>query len=144
MTSQAPMTERSTVEQPQAPMSVPVGAPPSAPPVSPAAAPIAGYTGPAIGPMAGPAPGWYPVPVAAPQPARPTVPSPAMRLGLAIVSLVLFIPLLAIGIGSVSILANVVAPWVALTVGLIIAALVVLTIVAINLVFNYDLLKPGR
>lgn len=140
MTPQIPTMERPAVEQPLAPVGapigVPIGAPASAPAMPPATAPITGYTGPAIGPMAGPVPGWYPVPVAAPQPVPQSVPSPAMRLGLAIASIALFIPLLALGIGSMTVLAELVAPGVAVTVGLIIVALVALTIVAVNLMFN--------
>jgi hypothetical protein len=67
-----------------------------------------------------------------------------MRLGLAIASVALFIPLLALGIGTMTALANLVAPGVAVTVGLLIVALIVLMIVAVNLLFNYDLLKPRR
>ncbi|HEU0026819.1 MAG TPA: hypothetical protein VFQ25_06845 [Ktedonobacterales bacterium] len=137
MTAQIPQMEPPMADQRQAPVSAPVGAPP----MPPATAPITGYNAPAMGPMAGAPSGWYATQPATPQPARSMIPSPAMRLGLAIVSLVLFIPLLAIGIGSVSTLAGVVAPWVALTVGLIIVALVILTIVAINLLFNYDVLR---
>ena len=140
MTAQTPPMEPPMMDQRQAPVSAPAGAAPM-PPVT---APTTGYTGynsPAMGQMVGAPSGWYAAPAAAPQPARATTPSPAMRLGLAIVSLVLFIPLLAIGVGSISTLAGVVAPWVALTVGLIIVALVILTIVGINLLFSYDVLR---
>jgi hypothetical protein len=137
MTAQTPQMEPSMMDQRQAPVSAPVGAAP----MPPATAPITGYNSPAMGQVAGAPSGWYAAPVAAPQPARAMTPSPAMRLGLAIVSLVLFIPLLAIGVGSITALAGVVAPWVALTVGLIIVALVILTIVGINLLFNYDVLR---
>jgi Kef-type K+ transport system membrane component KefB len=67
-----------------------------------------------------------------------------MRLVLAIVSITLFIPLLAIGVGSMTALASLVTPSVAVTVGLIIVALVVVTVVSVNLLFNYDLLRSRR
>ncbi len=145
MTSQPPLMERPTVAQPA--VNAPQMPPPTAPlraPMPPATAPVAGYTGPAIGPTAGPVPGWYPVPVATPQPVPQSIPSPAMRLGLAIASIALFIPLLALGIGAMTALADLVAPGVAVTVGLIIVALVALTIVAVNLMFNVDIQRPRR
>ncbi len=142
MTPQTPLMDRPAVEQP--PVGAPTGAPVSAPPMPPATAPIVGQTGPTFGPMAGPVPGWYPVPVPAPQPASQTVPSAAMRLGLAIASIALFIPLLALGIGAMTSLAELVAPGVAVVVGLIIVALIALTIVAVNLMFNFDMLRPRR
>ncbi len=136
MTPQTPLMDRPMVEQPQAPAAAPIGAP------------VAGYTGQAIGPMAGAPSGWYAVPaaapVAAPKPAAQMMPSPGMRLGLAIASVALYIPLLALGIGAITTLAGLVEAGVAVTVGLIIVAISALMVVAVNLLFNADILFPRR
>lgn len=138
MTPQAPLMDRPAVEQPQTQPGAPVTLPPP-----PATAPIAGYGGPVAGQTFIPQSGWYGAP-AVPRPAPSPFVSPGMRLALAITSMALFIPLLAISLGVISSLATLTAPGVAITIGLVLVGLVAGTIVAINLVFNADQLGLRR
>jgi len=71
-------------------------------------------------------------------------PTGGQRLGLAIASLALLIPLLAIAIGVMTSLMPYVAAGVAITVGLIAVTLVCLVVIAVNVLFNWDVLRPKR
>ncbi len=83
--------------------------------------------------------GYAPVPQAAYM-----TPSSGQRMGLAIASLALLIPLFAISIGVINTLLPNVTAGVAITVGLIAMAFVCLVVVALNLLFNWDLLSRRR
>jgi hypothetical protein len=86
----------------------------------------------------------YPlVPNTTPQ-AQYVLANPGQRLGLAIASLALLIPLLAIAIGIITNLMPYAAAGVAITVGLVAAAFVCLTVIAVNVVFNFDLIRGKR
>ena len=71
-------------------------------------------------------------------------PTGGQRLGLAIASLALLIPLLAIAIGVITNLMPYVVAGVAITVGLIAVTLVCLVVIAVNVLFNWDVLRPKR
>ncbi len=94
---------------------------------------------------------WRPVPPVGGYVA-PTLPTQAVymqptsgqRLGLAIASLALLIPLLAIAVGVITNLMPYVAAGVAITVGLIAVALVCLLVVAVNILFSWDILRQKR
>ena len=83
--------------------------------------------------------GYAPVPQAAYM-----MPSSGQRMGLAIASLALLIPLFALAIGVINTLLPNVTAGVAITVGLIAMAFVCLVVVALNLLFNWDLLSRRR
>lgn len=127
MTPQAPIQERPIVEQP---------IPPITPPYTPPANPW----------QAAPQGAWQPAPVYTPRPApMPTlVPTAAQRLALAIVSLALMIPLVAITINFASPMSGVVPVWVGVTAGLIGLLLLGLVVLGVNIVFNWDLLRSKR
>ena len=71
-------------------------------------------------------------------------PTGGQRMGLAIASLALLIPLLAIASGVMTSLLAHVASSVAITIGLIAITLVCLVVVAINVLFNWDILSRRR
>ena len=87
------------------------------------------------------APGYAPSPVS--QVAFLT-PTGGQRLGLAIASLALMIPLFAIATNLMTVLMPFVAGGVAITIGLIAAALVCLTVLGVNLFFNWDVIGHKR
>lgn len=130
MTPQAPTNDRPPIEQ------TPQGAPQQQRPIMPQPTP----------PVWQPVPpdGWYPPPVMPPQQQRYFTPTPAQRLGLAVASLALLIPLFAIAVGIISPLVREITAGLAVTVGLILAAFVCLTVVGVNVIFNYDLLRRQR
>lgn len=130
MTPQAPTNDRPPIEQ------TPQGAPQQQRPIMPPPTP----------PVWQPVPpdGWYPPPVMPPQQQRYFTPTPAQRLGLAVASLALLIPLFAIAVGIISPLVREITAGLAVTVGLILAAFVCLTVVGVNVIFNYDLLRRQR
>lgn len=74
-------------------------------------------------------------------PADFLTPTGGQRLGLAIASLALLIPLLAIALGVMTNLMTYVAAGVAITVGMIATALVCLAVIAVNVIFNWDALN---
>lgn len=126
MTPQAPITDRPPIEQtPQQQQPI---APQPIPPVWQSSPPA----------------GWYSPQVMPPQQQRDFAPTPAQRLGMAIASLALLIPLLAIAVGVISTLENQITADVAVTAGLILAALVCFTVVAVNVVFNFDVIRRQR
>lgn len=93
--------------------------------------------------------GWY----AQPYGAQPVVPSQqqqyfrptgSQRVGVAIASIALLIPLLAIAIGTMTSLIQYVSAGIAITGGLIAVALVCLAVVAINVAFNFDMLRRTK
>ncbi len=65
-------------------------------------------------------------------------------MGLAIASLALMIPLIAIALGIMTSLMQYVASGVAITVGVFAFTLVCLTVFAVNLLFNWDALRRRR
>lgn len=71
-------------------------------------------------------------------------PTGAQRVGVAIASVALLIPLLAIAIGTMTSLIPYVAAGVAITGGLIAVALVCAAVVAVNIAFNFDLFRQRR
>lgn len=71
-------------------------------------------------------------------------PTGGQRMGLAIASLALLIPLLAIASGVMTGLLDRVASGVAITIGLIAITLVCLVVVAVNVLFNWDILSRKR
>lgn len=71
-------------------------------------------------------------------------PTGGQRMGLAIASLALMIPLIAIALGIMSSLMPYVASGVAVTVGLFAFTLVCLTVVAVNALFNWDAMRRRR
>lgn len=73
-----------------------------------------------------------------------TTPTGSQRLGLAIASLALLIPLLAIAIGTMTNLIPFVSAGVAITIGLIAAAMVCLVVVAVNVLYNLDQFRTKR
>lgn len=87
-------------------------------------------------------PPYVPPPV--PMPATALVPTAAQRLGLAIASLALFIPLLAIAISIAQPLATVIPGWLSLLAALMSVTIVSLTVVAVNVIFNLDALRRRR
>ena len=96
-------------------------------------------------------PMWRPAapPMGVYAPAPPTqaaylTPTGGQRMGLAIASLALLIPLLAIASGVMTSLLAHVASGVAITIGLIAITLVCLVVVAINVLFNWDILSRRR
>lgn len=128
MTPQAPISDRPSIEQaPQAAPQQPIAPQPTPPIWQPA-----------------PPAGWYPPQVMPPQQQHYFTPTPAQRLGLAVASLALLIPLFAIAVGVISTLVSEITTGVAVTAGLILAALVCFTVVAVNVVFNYDLIRRQR
>jgi hypothetical protein len=120
MTPQAPIQERPIVEQPITP--------PYTPPYTPSPSP------------------WQPAPVYMPRPAPmpTTVPTAPQRLALAIVSLALMIPLVAITINFASPTSGVVPVWIGVIAGLIGLLLLGLVVLGVNIVFNWDLLRSKR
>lgn len=70
--------------------------------------------------------------------------NPGQRMGLAIASLALLIPLIAIATGAITNLMPYMAAGVAITLGLVAAAFVCLTVIAVNVVFNFDLIRGRR
>ena len=88
-----------------------------------------------------------PMGVYAPAPATQAAylaPTGGQRLGLAIASLALLIPLLAIASGVMTSLMPYVVAGVAITIGLIAITLVCLVVVAVNVLFNWDILSHKR
>ena len=73
-----------------------------------------------------------------------TIPTAGQRLGLAITTLILMIPFIAIALGVVGTASGVVAGGWALAGGLLATLVVCLAAVAINVVFNFDILRPRR
>ncbi len=71
-------------------------------------------------------------------------PTGGQRLGLAIASLALLIPLFAIAINLMTDLMPYVAAGFAIAVGLIASALVCATVVVVNLLFNWDVISRKR
>lgn len=71
-------------------------------------------------------------------------PTSGQRLGLAVASLALLIPLLAIAIGVMTNLMPYVTAGVAITIGMFAVTLVCLVVVAVNILFNWDTLRPRR
>lgn len=71
-------------------------------------------------------------------------PTGAQRVGVAIASVALLIPLLAIAIGTMTSLIPYVSAGVAITGGLIGVALVCAAVVAVNIAFNFDLLRQRK
>ncbi|MDE3229185.1 MAG: hypothetical protein KGO05_04840 [Chloroflexota bacterium] len=65
-------------------------------------------------------------------------PSSAQRMGLAIASLALMIPLIAIALGIMTSLMPYVAAGAAIAVGLFAFTLVCLTVIAVNVLFNWE------
>ena len=98
-----------------------------------------------------PQPMWRPTapPMGVYAPAPPAqaaylAPTGGQRLGLAIASLALLIPLLAIASGVMTSLMPYVVAGVAITIGLIAITLVCLVVVAVNVLFNWDILSHKR
>ena len=92
--------------------------------------------------------GWYAPPYNA-QPVMPPRqqyyrPTGAQRVGVAIASVALLIPLLAISLGIITTLIPYVSAGIAATIGLIAAALVCLAVVCVNVSFNFDVLRERR
>lgn len=88
---------------------------------------------------------WQPLPpmagygiVAPPAQAGYMQPSSAQRMGLAIASLALMIPLIAIALGIMTSLMPYVAAGAAIAVGLFAFTLVCLTVIAVNVLFNWE------
>lgn len=125
MTPQAPILERPPVEQ-------------TAPPVSSQSAPQPPVYQPPIPPA-----GWY-VPQVVPAQQHYLIPSAGQRLGLAIASIAMLIPLSAIALGTIATLLPNVAAGVSVATGLIALALVCFAVVAVNIAFNFDLIRPKR
>ncbi len=126
MSPQTPVLERPPVATSQPAMNRQPAAPQTAWP----AYPVAPYD-------------WRSVP-GYPASRSPDVPTAGQRLGLAIVTLVLMIPLVSIALGSVLTSDNLVPGGWALVAGLVCVALVSAAAVAINVVFNFDILRPRR
>lgn len=95
-----------------------------------------------------PAGGWaapyMPPPAPLPVPGIVQVPTPPQRLALAIASLALFIPLLAIAANIAQPLDGLIPPWLGIVAALIGILMVSLTVVAVNVVFNWDALRRKR
>jgi hypothetical protein len=72
------------------------------------------------------------------------VPTAAQRMGLAITSLALFIPLVAILLDFVAPVAGLVPVGLGVAAGLIGVLLLGLVVVGVNVVFNWDVLRPKR
>jgi hypothetical protein len=113
-------------------------------PVEPAATPAGQPSAPPYAPPYGPPQQWQPVYRAMPAPVPASMPSTTptagQRLALAIVSLALLIPLVAIVLSFAS---PVVMPiWLAVAAGLIGVLLLGLVVVGVNIIFNWDLLRP--
>ena len=126
MSPQTPVLERPPVAASQPAMNRPPVAPQAAWPTPP------------------PAPyDWQPVP-GYPTPRPPEVPTSGQRLGLAIVTLLLMIPLVSIVLGT-TLSSSIPVPggW-ALAAALLGVTLVSAAAVAINVVFNFDILRPRR
>lgn len=126
MSPQAPVFERPPIAEAQPE--------PNRPPVTP----LVPWPAPAPSPY-----GWQNVP-GYPAPRAPEVATSGQRLGLAIVTLIFMVPLVSVVLGTL-LTSNVLVPggW-AVAAGLIGVALVSLAAVAINVVFNFDLLRPRR
>lgn len=71
-------------------------------------------------------------------------PTGGQRMGLAIASLALMIPLIAIALGITTSLMQYVASGVAVAVGLFAFTLVCLTVIAVNALFNWDAMRRRR
>ena len=91
---------------------------------------------------------WQPMPpvagygtVAPPAQAAYTQPSSGQRMGLAIASLALMIPLIAIALGIMSSLMPYVAAGAAVAIGLFAFTLVCLTVIAVNILFNWESMR---
>jgi hypothetical protein len=78
------------------------------------------------------------------EPTLNIVPTAGQRLGLAITSLALLIPLVALAINFPLQLGTAVAAGLAIATGLIGVLLLCLAVVAVNVVFNWDMLRPQR
>lgn len=72
------------------------------------------------------------------------MPTGGQRLGLAIASLALLIPLFALASNVAVSLMPYVPSGVAVTLGLIATALICVTVVAVNLLFNWDIIGRKR
>ncbi len=120
MTPQAPAPERPQVEPSATPTPPPYPPPYSPPPWQPA---------------------YRPAPAPAPSPVESATPSAGQRLALAIVSLALLIPLVAIALNFAGDFAPV---WLSVLTGLISVALLSLVVVGVNMIFNWDVLLPRR
>lgn len=93
--------------------------------------------------------GWYFPPYGARQPfpmqrPRYPIPSGGQRVGVAVASVALLIPLVAIVVDTMTSLLAYVSAATAITAGLISVALVCLTVVAINIAFNFDMFRQPR
>lgn len=93
---------------------------------------------------------WQPLPpmagygtVAPPAQAVSAHPTSGQRMGLAIASLALLIPLIAIALGVMTSLMQYVAAGAAIAVGLFAFTLVCLTVIAVNVLFNWDGRRRG-
>lgn len=131
---QAPIVEQSPAQEARSTSSQPGPAPiPSIPPIQPAMPPS----------------GWYIPPYGAQQvmPSQQQQffrPTGAQRVGVAIASVALLIPLLAIAIGTMTSLIQYVPAGIAITAGLIAAALVCMAVVAVNVAFNFDMFSQRK
>ncbi len=131
VTSQSPVQERPPVEPAPPPSALPTpqwawNPPPNALPPYPMTASIGTACAPPPAPMSN------------------LVPTAAQRMGLAITSLALFIPLLAILLNFAAPSAGLVPVALGVAVGLIGVSLLGMVVVGVNVVFNWDVLRPKR
>lgn len=139
-TPQAPSPNESPAREP---LPTPAQTAPQQP--IPQTAPIAGAPTP-YGYAPGYPAGYVPRYQMAPTPSQASylTPTGGQRMGLAIASLALLIPLFAIASGLATNLMRYVPSGVAIAMGLIASALVCATVVVINLLFNWDMLNHKR
>ena len=136
-TPQAPSAEQTPVPEARFTTGQPAQTPMPQAPSAPVAPPMQ---------QAAPPAGWYAAPYSArevlpaqqQQAFRPTGPQ---RATVAIASVALLIPLLAIAIGTMTSLIQYVSAGVAITTGLIAVALVCVAVVAVNVAFNFDIMR---
>lgn len=146
MMAQAPSQQLPEVEPQPAP-SMPAPAPAPAPVTYDRAAPVPPAPATSFPPYAPPvgygmpAPGsWQPNYL----PRSESAASSGQRLSLAIASLALMIPLIAIVVNFPVSLGTMISAGLAISTGLIGVALIALAVVGVNIAFNFDLLRRRR
>lgn len=100
-------------------------------------------------PTALPPAGWYipsygTQPVIQPQQQLLYRPTGGQRVGVAVASIALLIPLVAIALSTMTSLMPYVTAGVAVSAGLIAVALICLAVVVVNIAFNFDLIRPKQ